>query len=85
MGNMARRVVMVSTLSAVLLGGIAATGAPQVSAQSCDPSYPDFCIQPPYEVGDLDCYQIAGAYFTVYQPDPHGFDADYDGYGCESN
>jgi hypothetical protein len=60
--------------------------AADVSAQtSCDPSYPDFCIAPAYEVGDLDCPDIAGAYFTVIQPDGHGFDADYDGYGCESN
>ncbi len=57
-----------------------------VSAQtSCDPSYPDFCIAPAYEVGDLDCVDIGAGWFTVLQPDSHGFDADYDGYGCESN
>jgi hypothetical protein len=28
---------------------------------------------------------IPGAWFTVIQPDGHGLDADYDGYGCESN
>jgi hypothetical protein len=68
---------------AMLLGG--ASPAPVAAQTSCDPSYPDFCIAPPSEVGDLDCYQVAGAWFTVYQPDPHGFDGDYDGYGCESN
>ena len=72
----------------LLLGGAVQTGgatpAP-VAAQSCDPSYPDFCIPPPSEVGDLDCADIAGAWFTVYQPDPHYFDGDYDGYGCEGN
>lgn len=58
----------------------------EVSAQtSCDPSYPDFCISPAWEVGDLDCADVAGAWFTVIQPDGHGFDADFDGYGCESN
>jgi hypothetical protein len=32
-------------------------------------------------VGDLDCPDVAGAWFTVNQPDPHFFD----GYGCECN
>ena len=40
---------------------------------------------PVWEVGDLDCYDIYGAWFTVYQPDPRDFDGDYDGYGCEWN
>jgi hypothetical protein len=72
----------------LLLGGALLTGeslSAPVAAQSCDPAYPDFCIQPVWEVGDLDCTQVAGAWFTVYAPDPHGFDADYDGYGCEAN
>jgi micrococcal nuclease len=64
----------------MLAPGFAAAPA---SAQSCDPSYPDFCIQPPWEVGDLDCYQVPYGGFTVYQPDPHYFDGDYDGIGCE--
>ena len=67
--------------SALLAGG--AAPAP-VAAQTCDPSYPDFCIQPPFEVGDLDCAQVGYSNFTVYQPDPHYFDGDYDGIGCES-
>jgi len=55
-------------------------------AQSRDPSYPDVCIPPPSEVGDLKSADISGAWwFTVYQPDPHSFDGDYDGYGCEWN
>jgi len=49
---------------------------------SCDPSYPDVCI-PPYPP-DLDCGQIEYRDFNVLQPDPHGFDADNDGIGCES-
>jgi hypothetical protein len=68
--------------SLVLVG---AAGASEARAQtSCDPSYPDFCIAPVWEVGDLDCAQAGGTWFTVYQPDPHGFDADYDGIGCEA-
>ena len=83
MGSVARRVMMVSALGGALLGmGLA--GNPVSAQTSCDPSYPDFCIAPAYEVGDLDCANIGVGWFTVYQPDPHGFDADYDGYGCES-
>jgi micrococcal nuclease len=48
----------------------------------CDPSYPDFCIPPPPP--DLNCGDIPQTNFTVLQPDPHGFDADKDGIGCET-
>lgn len=82
MSGVARRVVMVAAFGGALIGvGLAVNPSPALA--SCDPSYPDFCIQPPYEVGDLDCADI-GVSMTVYQPDPHGFDADYDGIGCES-
>ena len=48
----------------------------------CDSSYPDFCIttSPP----DLDCKDISQKRFTVLPPDPHRFDGDKDGIGCES-
>lgn len=48
----------------------------------CDPSYPDFCI--PSSPPDLNCGDIPQKRFTVLQPDPHGFDGDRDGIGCES-
>ncbi len=48
----------------------------------CDPSYPDFCIPSPPP--DLDCKDILQKRFTVLQPDPHRFDGDKDGIGCES-
>ena len=53
-----------------------------VESNECDPSYPDFCIAsyPP----DLDCGDISQKRFTVLQPDPHGFDGNKDGIGCES-
>ena len=50
--------------------------------QNCDSSYPDFCI--PTFPPDLDCGDISQKRFTVLQPDPHRFDADKDGIGCES-
>lgn len=49
---------------------------------NCDPSYPDFCIPPPPP--DLDCPDVSGSNFTVVGNDPHGFDGDNDGVGCES-
>jgi micrococcal nuclease len=49
---------------------------------ACDPSYPDVCIPP--APPDLDCGDIAARRFTVLAPDPHGFDGNHDGVGCES-
>jgi len=49
---------------------------------NCDPSYPTVCI-PPYPP-DLDCGEIGYSNFKVLQPDPHRFDGDKDGIGCES-
>jgi hypothetical protein len=48
---------------------------------NCHPSYPDVCIPP--APPDLDCPQISSTWFTVLPPDPHGFDGDHDGIGCE--
>jgi hypothetical protein len=48
----------------------------------CDPSYPGVCIPPPPP--DLDCDDIHFRDFRVRPPDPHNFDADHDGRGCES-
>jgi hypothetical protein len=47
----------------------------------CDASYPDVCIPPPPP--DLDCGDVGATNFTVLRPDPHGFDRDRDGIGCE--
>jgi micrococcal nuclease len=51
------------------------------AAQRCDPSYPDVCIPPPPP--DLDCRDIPYRRFRVLPPDPHRFDRDRDGVGCE--
>ena len=56
------------------------TSAPP--ARNCDPSYPTVCIPPPPP--DLDCGDIPYRNFPVRPPDPHRFDADNDGIGCES-
>jgi micrococcal nuclease len=49
--------------------------------QGCHSSYPDFCIPPPPP--DLDCKHVSGSRFRVTGSDPHGFDGDGDGIGCE--
>jgi hypothetical protein len=45
-------------------------------------TYPDLCIPPPPP--DLDCADVSGSNFTVTGSDPHGFDGEGDGVGCES-
>ena len=52
------------------------------SQPDCDSSYPDVCI--PSYPPDLDCGEIPFKKFTVLQPDPHRFDGDKDGIGCET-
>lgn len=52
------------------------------SSENCDPSYPDVCIPPPPP--DLDCGDVPYRNFRVLPPDPHNFDSDGDGIGCES-
>lgn len=59
---------------------VTTTAAP--SRGGCDPSYPTVCIPPPPP--DLDCGDISYRRFEVRAPDPHRFDADHDGIGCES-
>lgn len=49
--------------------------------KDCDPAYPDVCIPPPPP--DLDCSDIPYRNFRVLPPDPHHFDGDGDGIGCE--
>jgi micrococcal nuclease len=53
--------------------------------RGCDPSYPDVCIPPPPP--DLDCSDIPYRNFRVRwdvpHPDPHHFDGNHNGVGCE--
>jgi hypothetical protein len=52
----------------------------------CAASYPTICVPPPPP--SLGCADIAARNFRVIYsvpaPDPHGFDPDHDGVGCES-
>lgn len=59
-----------------------ARGAPAGRGEDgCDPSYPDICLPP--APPDLNCQDIPFRYFTVLPPDPHRFDVDGNGLGCE--
>jgi hypothetical protein len=50
--------------------------------RNCDPSYPTLCIPP--NAPDLDCDDVPKDNFPVRGRDPHGFDGEGDGIGCES-
>jgi micrococcal nuclease len=76
----------VGSTSSVVAQSVAPTptpvpDAPAASVNNCDPSYPTICIQP--GIGDLDCPDIPHRRFAVVPPDPHRFDGDNDGIGCE--
>jgi micrococcal nuclease len=60
----------------IAIGEISSTG-------NCDPSYPGVCIPP--APPDLDCKDVTFRRFKVIPPDPHHFDMDGDGIGCEGN
>jgi hypothetical protein len=72
-----------TTLAPTTTATTTTTVAPTTTAAAnCDSSYPDFCIPP--KPPHLNCPDIGSKNFTVLQPDPHGFDRDKDGVGCES-
>jgi micrococcal nuclease len=56
------------------------------AGSSCAASYPGVCIPPPPP--DLDCKDVQYRRFAVRwdvpDPDPHHFDGDRDGIGCET-
>ena len=56
--------------------------APPPVAANCHPSYPTVCIPP--LPPDLNCGDIPFRRFPVIGADPHRFDTDGDGIGCES-
>lgn len=59
------------------------TTTPEPTATpNCHPSYPTVCIPPPPP--DLNCGDIPYTNFTVLPPDPHNFDGNNNGIGCES-
>jgi micrococcal nuclease len=63
-------------------GGSSSDGRGFAGGTGCDPAYPGVCIPPPPP--DLDCHDVRYTNFVVRPPDPHQFDGDHDGHGCES-
>ncbi|MBD2020647.1 excalibur calcium-binding domain-containing protein [Leptolyngbya sp. FACHB-36] len=67
----------------LLIAAIVALFAIQLaSAKACDRAYPTVCIAP--KPPNLDCKNIPHRNFPVRSPDPHRFDRDRDGIGCET-
>jgi micrococcal nuclease len=54
---------------------------PPSQSGNCDPSYLGVCIPPPPP--DLDCKDVPFKNFRVVGADPHHFDGNRDGVGCE--
>lgn len=76
------RGLMLSVICATVVtvagcGSSAAVERPDI----CDPAYPTVCISSPPPV--KDCEDITYTRFKVLSPDPHRFDLDKDGIGCE--
>ncbi len=67
--------------SGIVEGAGSSTVAPAPVNNNCDSSYPDVCIAP--APPDLDCKDIPFRRFRVLPPDPHNFDGNHDGVGCE--
>ena len=64
--------------------GIAAPPGGKGTTTGCEPAYPGVCIPIRSDTGDLDCGDVSVRRFEVVPPDPHNFDGDQDGIGCES-
>jgi micrococcal nuclease len=75
----------VATTTTTLPTTATTTATTTTTPSNCAPSYPDVCIPPPPP--DLDCKDVPYTNFrviyTVPSPDPHRFDGDHDGIGCE--
>ncbi|MFM6205336.1 hypothetical protein [Planktothrix sp.] len=73
--------------SLFLIVGVTVAQQPTQPTQNCDPAYPkdlagnEICIPSPPP--DLNCKDISYRQFVVLDPDPHNFDSDKDGIGCE--
>lgn len=75
-----------ATIALTVKPTLTATPVPTItptptSKANCHASYPTVCISPPPP--DLDCKDIPYRRFRVLPPDPHNFDSDHDGIGCE--
>ena len=65
-----------------LWGATCSEPVPVEEGGNCDASYPGVCIAP--YPPDLDCADVPFINFKVTGSDPHGFDGNRDGVGCEA-
>ncbi|OAI44425.1 hypothetical protein AYO38_09720 [bacterium SCGC AG-212-C10] len=72
-----------ATTAPAIATAVPPTIAPTTDARAgCSPAYPTVCIPP--APPDLNCKDIPYKRFQVLPPDPHDFDSNHDGVGCES-
>ncbi len=84
--NSLEKTVGIVTIITAVIGtsiAVATYVGTNLTAQNCDPAYPDFCISK--DLPDLQCSNIKERKFKVLPPDPHRFDGDGNGIGCEKN
>jgi micrococcal nuclease len=81
-GNITTRLSYIAEQTTTTHAATTTAGATTTTLGYCDPSYPDVCIPSPPP--DLDCGDIPYRRFRVIGSDPHHFDGDHDGIGCES-
>jgi hypothetical protein len=87
-----RSYIVTSSVITNTMGAAAVLDIPKDSVQGlvivqpaglpCDPSYPTLCIPSPPP--DINCASIKFVNFPVLSPDPHNFDTDGNGIGCEA-
>lgn len=75
-------IILMLSIPIAFFSGIPTIYATTEDNGDCDSSYPDTCIPSPPP--DLNCGDIPNKNFKVTGNDPHGFDRDGDGRGCES-
>jgi hypothetical protein len=74
--------IKVTKATVKIASGGGSTGGGGSPAPQCAAAYPTVCIPP--APPDLDCGDVPFRKFKVVAPDPHRFDSDKDGLGCES-
>ncbi len=76
------RILLLNILAVIWLYPNQVYSQPGNQTGNCDPAYPSVCIASPPP--DLNCPDVPDTDFKVLPPDPHGFDQEGDGIGCET-
>ncbi len=73
--------LLLFSLITAFVVGLTHPSSSALATNNCDSAYPDVCIASPPP--DLDCKDISHRNFKVVAPDPHRFDGNKNGIGCE--